>query len=62
MTGPHFRDYHLLLDGQAERLFGTIDAIAERVRKVGGRTLRSVQHVVHMARLAGNDAECAPRD
>jgi starvation-inducible DNA-binding protein len=57
MIGPHFRDYHLLLDEQAEQIFGTTDAIAERVRKVGGSTLRSVQHVVRLARLAGNDAD-----
>jgi len=57
MTGPHFRDYHLLLDEQAEQILATTDAIAERVRKVGGSTLRSVQHVVRLARLAGNDAD-----
>jgi starvation-inducible DNA-binding protein len=57
MTGPHFRDYHLLLDEQAEQIFATTDAIAERVRKVGGRTLRSVQHVTRLARLPGNDAD-----
>ena len=50
MTGPHFRDYHLLLDEQAEQIFGTTDAIAERVRKVGGGTLRSAQHVARLAR------------
>jgi starvation-inducible DNA-binding protein len=57
MTGPHFRDYHLLLDEQAEQIFGATDAIVERVRKVGGGTLRSVQHIVRLARLAGNDAD-----
>jgi starvation-inducible DNA-binding protein len=57
MSGPHFRDYHLLLDEQAEQIFATTDAIAERVRKVGGRTLRSVQHVARLARLRGNDAD-----
>jgi starvation-inducible DNA-binding protein len=57
MTGPHFRDYHLLLDEQSDQIFATTDAIAERVRKVGGRTLRSVQHVSRVARLAGNDAD-----
>jgi starvation-inducible DNA-binding protein len=57
MSGPHFRDYHLLLDEQANQIFATTDAIAKRVRKIGGRTLRSVQHVVHLARLAGNEAD-----
>jgi starvation-inducible DNA-binding protein len=57
MSGPHFRDYHLLLDEQAEQLFGTADAIAQRVRKVGGNTLRSVRHVVRLARLSGNEAD-----
>jgi starvation-inducible DNA-binding protein len=57
LSGPHFRDYHLLLDEQADEIFATTDAIAERVRKVGGRTLRSVQHVLRVARLAGNDAD-----
>ena len=57
MTGPHFRDYHLLLDEQAEQILAATDAIAERVRKLGGSTIRSVQHVVHLARFAGNDAD-----
>jgi starvation-inducible DNA-binding protein len=57
ITGSHFRDYHLLLDEQAEQIFGAADAIAERVRKVGGSTLRSVLHVVRLARLTGNDAD-----
>src|ERR1700690_2178955 len=43
-TGPHFRDYHLLFDEQADEIFATTDAIAERVRKIGGTTLRSVGH------------------
>jgi len=45
MSGPHFRDYHLLLDEQADQLFAMTDPIAERVRKVGGTTLRSIGHV-----------------
>jgi starvation-inducible DNA-binding protein len=57
MTGLNFRDYHLLLDEQAGQIFAATDVIAERVRKVGGGTLRSVQHVVRLARLAGNDAD-----
>jgi len=57
MIGPHFRDYHSLLDEQAEQILAATDAIAERVRKVGGSTLRSVQNVVRLARLTGNDAD-----
>ncbi len=57
MSGPHFRDYHLLLDEQAEQLFAMTDAIAERVRKVGGMTLRSIGQIAKMQRVADNDAE-----
>ena len=57
MSGPHFRDYHLMLDEQGEQIFATTDALAERARKVGGTTLRSVGHVQHLQRLADNDAE-----
>jgi starvation-inducible DNA-binding protein len=57
ISGPHFRDYHLLLDEQAENIIATTDAVAERVRKVGGGTLRSVQHVVRLARLLPNEAD-----
>jgi starvation-inducible DNA-binding protein len=57
MSGAHFRDYHVLLDDQAEQLLATANAIAERVRKIGGRTLRSVQHIMCLARLIGNDAD-----
>jgi starvation-inducible DNA-binding protein len=57
MTGPHFRDYQLLLDEQAAQIFATTDGLAECVRKVGGTTLRSVQHVIRLARLGGNDAD-----
>jgi starvation-inducible DNA-binding protein len=56
ITGPHFRDYHLLLDEQAEQIFGTTDAIAERVRKIGGTTLRSVSHISRLQRIKDNDA------
>src|SRR5262245_27137073 len=45
VSGPHFRDYHLLLDGQADQIFATTDDIAERVRKIGGTTLRSIGEV-----------------
>jgi starvation-inducible DNA-binding protein len=63
MSGPHFRDYHLLLDDQATEIFATTDAIAERARKVGGTTLRSVGHVQRLQRLLDNDAEyVTPQD
>jgi starvation-inducible DNA-binding protein len=57
MSGPHFRDYHLLLDEQAEQIFATTDAIAERVRKIGGTTLRSIGHVSRLQRVLDNDAD-----
>jgi starvation-inducible DNA-binding protein len=57
VSGPHFRDYHLLLDEQADQLFATTDVIAERVRKIGGTTLRSIGHVARLQRLADNDAD-----
>jgi starvation-inducible DNA-binding protein len=57
MSGPHFRDYHLLLDEQGDQIFATTDAIAERVRKIGGTTLRSIGHIGRLQRLLDNDAE-----
>jgi len=57
MSGPHFRDYHLLLDEQADQLYGMTDPIAERVRKVGGTTLRSIGHIARTQRVADNDAD-----
>ena len=57
MSGPHFRDYHLLLDEQAEQLFAMADPIAERIRKIGGRTLRSIGHIARTQRVLDNDAE-----
>ena len=57
MSGPHFRDYHLLLDEQSDQIFATTDAIAERVRKIGGTTLRSIGHVARLQRLLDNDAD-----
>jgi starvation-inducible DNA-binding protein len=57
MSGPHFRDYHLLLDEQGEQIFATTDAIAERVRKIGGTTLRSIGHITRLQRVLDNDAE-----
>src|SRR4051794_3308371 len=57
MSGPHFRDYHLLLDEQAEQLFAMTDPIAERIRKVGGPTLKSVGHISRIQRILDNDAD-----
>jgi starvation-inducible DNA-binding protein len=57
VSGPHFRDYHLLLDEQADQIFAIADPIAERVRKLGGTTLRSIGHISRLQRLADNDAE-----
>jgi len=57
MSGRHFRDYHLLLDEQAEQIFATTDALAERVRKIGGRTLRSIGHIERLQRVLDNDAD-----
>jgi len=57
VSGPHFRDYHLLLDEQGEQIFATTDAIAERVRKIGGATLRSIGHIGRLQRIEDNDAE-----
>lgn len=57
VSGPHFRDYHLLLDEQANRIFSATDSIAERVRKIGGSTLRSVGNIARLQRVLDNDAE-----
>ena len=54
---PFPRDYHLLLDEQADQLYATTDPIAERVRKLGGMTLRSIGHIARLQRVADNDAE-----
>jgi starvation-inducible DNA-binding protein len=63
VSGPHFRDYHLLLDEQGEQIFGTTDAIAERVRKIGGTTLRSIGHIARLKRVLDNDADyVTPKD
>jgi starvation-inducible DNA-binding protein len=56
VSGPHFRDYHLLLDEQADQIFATTDPIAERVRKIGGTTLRSIGQIAAQKRLLDNDA------
>ncbi len=57
MSGPHFRDYHLLLDDHGDQIFAMTDDIAERVRKIGGTTIRSVGHIARLQRVADNDAE-----
>ena len=57
VSGPHFRDYHLLLDEQAEQIFATTDDIAERVRKIGGTTLRSIGQISRLQRLLDNEAD-----
>jgi len=57
MSGPHFRDYHLLLDEQADQIFATTDAIAERARKIGGTTIRSIGHIARLKRVLDNDAD-----
>jgi len=57
MSGPHFRDYHLLLDEQADQIFAMTDALAERVRKIGGTTLHSIGHIARLQRVLDNDAE-----
>jgi starvation-inducible DNA-binding protein len=62
VSGPHFRDYHLLLDEQADQVFAMTDPIAERVRKIGGTTLRSIGQVARLHRLADNDAQSVDAD
>lgn len=57
VSGPHFRDYHLLLDEQAAQILAATDDMAERVRKIGGTTLRSIGHVARLQRIADNDAD-----
>jgi starvation-inducible DNA-binding protein len=57
MSGPHFRDYHLLLDEHADQIFATTDDIAERVRKIGGTTLHSIGHISRLQRILDNDAD-----
>jgi starvation-inducible DNA-binding protein len=57
MSGPHFRDYHLLLDEQADQIFAMADPVAERVRKVGAATLKSIGHIARTQRVLDNDAD-----
>lgn len=63
VSGPHFRDYHLLLDEQADQIFAATDPLAERVRKIGGKTLRSIGNIAALQSLDDNDQDyVAPRD
>jgi starvation-inducible DNA-binding protein len=63
MSGPHFRDYHLLLDDHGDQIFAMTDDIAERVRKIGGTTIRSIGHIARLQRISDNDAEyVTPKD
>jgi starvation-inducible DNA-binding protein len=63
MSGPHFRDYHLMLDEQGDQIFETTDPLAERVRKIGGNTLRSIGQIGKLQRVLDNDADfVTPQD
>ena len=62
MSGPHFRDYHLLLDEHGEQIFAMTDDIAERVRKIGGITIHSIGHIARLQRIPDNDAEYVTPD
>src|SRR6202795_5334804 len=57
MSGPYFRDYHLLLDEQSDQIFAVTDPLAERVRKIGGTTLRSIGHAARLQRVLDNEAD-----
>jgi len=57
LSGPHFRDYHLLLDEQADQIYAMTDPIAERIRKVGGNTIRSIGHIARLQRISDNNAD-----
>jgi starvation-inducible DNA-binding protein len=62
-SGPHFRDYHLLLDEQAEQIFASIDIMAERVRRIGGTTIRSLSHIQKLTQVADdNEDQVSPHD
>jgi starvation-inducible DNA-binding protein len=63
ISGPQFRDYHLMLYEHADQIFATTDAIAERVRKIGGTTIRSIGHIARLQRIEDNDADfVTPQD
>ena len=57
LSGPHFRDYHLMLDEHGDQLFAMTDPVAERIRKIGGSTLKSIGHISRLQRVLDNDAE-----
>ena len=57
LSGPHFRDYHLLLDEHGDQIFAMTDPIAERIRKVGGETIKSIGHIARLQRISDNDAD-----
>jgi starvation-inducible DNA-binding protein len=57
MSGPHFRDYHLLLDEHSDQLYAMTDPIAERIRKLGGLTIKSIGHISRIQRILDNDAD-----
>jgi starvation-inducible DNA-binding protein len=60
ISGPHFRSYHLLLDEQSEQVLATVDELAERVRKIGGTTLRSIGQIARLMRIRDNDEDFVP--
>jgi starvation-inducible DNA-binding protein len=62
LSGPHFRDYHLVFDEQAEAIFETIDVLAERVRKIGGTTLRSISHISETQTISDDNDDFVPAD
>jgi starvation-inducible DNA-binding protein len=63
MSGPHFRDYHLLLDDHGDQIFSITDEVAERVRKLGGTTIRSIGQIAKLQRISDNDADyVTPKD
>jgi len=62
LSGPHFRDYHLLFDEQAEAIMGSLDELAERVRRIGGTTIRSVSHISELQTLHDDNDEFVPWD
>ncbi|MBR0907830.1 Dps family protein [Bradyrhizobium liaoningense] len=62
MSGPHFRDYHLLLDEQAKQVFATVDALAERCRNIGGQTIRSIGEIVRRQRLKDCEVDLSPEE
>jgi starvation-inducible DNA-binding protein len=62
LSGPHFRDYHLMFDEQGDQIFAMTDPIAERVRKIGGMTIRSIGHISRLQRVLDNDADYVEPD